>query len=305
MTKFTSRVMDADSRLSGLRPLNILLAGAASGALSRTVVQPLDVVKIRLQLQINSGKHPGAHYRCTSHALHRIIKEEGVRSLWKGHGTGQLQAASFSLLQFAVYEMTTDVLDRNFSLCGHVSHFICGSVAGAVAATASQPLDVLRTRFMAQGEPRAYQSVVKAGQIMLSQEGSAVFFRGLTPTLTQIVPQTGIQFALYTALKSYTGPGTIQTAMVGATAGLLSKLCVYPLEVCKRRLQVAGFRPGGWNGHVHVCRCLTDCIRTAIKLEGIRAFYKGLSPSLLKAGLSIGVRFTVYEEICRILTSLE
>ncbi|UYV78215.1 SLC25A19 [Cordylochernes scorpioides] len=78
-----------------------------------------------------------------------------------------------------------------------VSHFLCGSVAGCVATVASQPFDVVRTRLVGQGEPKTYNGMAHAMKQMAVKEGYRSFFKGLTPTLIQIAPQTGFQFGFY------------------------------------------------------------------------------------------------------------
>ena len=41
-----------------------------------------------------------------------------------------------------------------FVLSNTVTHFVCGGIAGCLASTVAQPLDVIRTRLVAQGEPK-------------------------------------------------------------------------------------------------------------------------------------------------------
>ena len=40
-----------------------------------------------------------------------------------------------------------------------MSHFVCGGVAGCLSSTVAQPLDVIRTRLVAQGEPKVWLSL--------------------------------------------------------------------------------------------------------------------------------------------------
>ena len=63
-----------------LSPVLNFVAGAGSGLLTRTVVAPLDVLKVRFQLQANKGEF----YRSIPHAFYRIVREEGIFALWKG-----------------------------------------------------------------------------------------------------------------------------------------------------------------------------------------------------------------------------
>lgn len=67
------------------------LAGAFSGLITRAVVQPLDVLKIRFQLQVEpiAKDSPTSKYRGFWQAGATIVREEGLASLWKGHVPAQ------------------------------------------------------------------------------------------------------------------------------------------------------------------------------------------------------------------------
>ena len=83
-------------------------AGAAAGAVSRLVLGPLDVVKIRLQVQLESGWNLGApgapKYRGMGHALATIFREEGLRGLWRGTVPGLLLTAPYCAVQFVALQ---------------------------------------------------------------------------------------------------------------------------------------------------------------------------------------------------------
>lgn len=78
-----------------------------------------------------------------------------------------------------------------------LSDFIAGAVAGCTAMTAAMPLDVIRTRLVAQGEPKVYRSTLHAAVKIWKHEKVPGFFRGITPSLAQIAPFTGLQFLIY------------------------------------------------------------------------------------------------------------
>jgi hypothetical protein len=65
-----------------------IIAGGVSGVVTRLVVSPLDVVKIRFQLQLEDPRNRSAKYRGMTQAFKQIIHEEGVRGLclelWSG-----------------------------------------------------------------------------------------------------------------------------------------------------------------------------------------------------------------------------
>ncbi|KAE9412124.1 hypothetical protein Angca_004696, partial [Angiostrongylus cantonensis] len=125
-------------------------AGLASGIATRMIIQPLDVLKIRFQLQEepihgqSSGKYKGL-----LQSIRLISQEEGVRSFWKGHVPAQGLSAIYGLVQFSTFEFLSREVGNRQSVRSF-SDFFCGGLSGCVAMTAAMPLDVIRTRLVAQ-----------------------------------------------------------------------------------------------------------------------------------------------------------
>jgi solute carrier family 25 thiamine pyrophosphate transporter 19 len=86
--------------MSETRPLDDLIAGAFAGGVARLLTAPLDVLKIRFQLQSNSGKK----YTSIIQSLKSIVSEEGFFSLWKGNISATFLWISYSMIQFTVYD---------------------------------------------------------------------------------------------------------------------------------------------------------------------------------------------------------
>lgn len=82
-----------------------MTAGAVSSALTRATCQPLDVLKIRFQLQMESL--PEVKYRSLFGAVRVILAEEGVTAFWKGHLPAQYLSITYGLCQFGAFEALT------------------------------------------------------------------------------------------------------------------------------------------------------------------------------------------------------
>lgn len=72
---------------------------------------PIDLTKTRLQVQ-GQSQYTEVRYRGMFHALFRIGKEEGIRALYSGYGTG----FSFILKYFFILKVHTASWDR-LSIC--------------------------------------------------------------------------------------------------------------------------------------------------------------------------------------------
>ncbi|ELT96754.1 hypothetical protein CAPTEDRAFT_101463 [Capitella teleta] len=188
---------------------SIVYSGAISGALTRTVSQPLDVLKIRFQLQTESfSKHnKQSIYYGIRQATGRIYREEGLRAFWRGHSPAQCLSVTYGIVQFSSFETMTRVIYEN--LPGYFSseikvftHFVCGGFSGVAATIFAQPFDVIRTRVVAQGEPKIYKNMLHAALVMVTRESPRSLYKGLMPTLLQIAPQNGFNFAFYSMFVS-------------------------------------------------------------------------------------------------------
>ncbi|XP_076671939.1 mitochondrial thiamine pyrophosphate carrier [Andrena cerasifolii] len=284
------------------------VAGAISGFVTRFACQPLDVVKIRFQLQVEPiGDHHVSKYRSLTQALFLILKEEGIFAFWKGHVPAQLLSVVYGMGQFYPYHMFMKASD-NFSLLSEWKYsmkFVAGSSAGFIATTVSFPFDTMRTRLVAQSNNhQVYNGLVHSCRCILQHESPKTFFKGLLPTLLQIVPQSGLQFAFYGLFsdmyKTYcneTDISFLNSTLSGSAAGLLAKTAIYPLDLSRKRLQIQGFKHGrkGFGTFFH-CTGLVDCLKLTVEVEGTKGLFKGLVPSQLKAAVTTALHFTVYQQ---------
>lgn len=302
----------ADGR--NISSFEVAVAGSVSGLVTRVQISPLDVIKIRFQLQIEhlSRNDPNAKYHGILQAGRQILQEEGPTAFWKGHIPAQLLSIGYGAVQFLSFELLTELVHRTtvYDARDFKVHFVCGGLSACAATLTVHPVDVLRTRFAAQGEPKVYKTLREAVVTMYRTEGPLVFYKGLNPTMIAIFPYAGFQFSFYNSLKhmyEWVVPAegkkkeNLKNLLCGGGAGVISKTLTYPLDLFKKRLQVAGFEQARAPfGQVRNYRGLQDCAKQVFEEEGLKGFFKGLSPSLLKAALSTGLVFFWYELFCNI-----
>ncbi|KAG6801519.1 mitochondrial thiamine pyrophosphate carrier [Apis mellifera caucasica] len=307
--------MDTSSK-NNSHNLDHAIAGAVSGFVTRFACQPLDVIKIRFQLQVEPiANYHVSKYHSFLQAFYLILKEEGITAFWKGHIPAQLLSIVYGTTQFYSYHIFMKI-SYNFSLLNewkYSTNFIAGASAGFLATIVSFPFDTIRTRLVAQSNNYTiYKGILHSCSCIIQHESPKVFFYGLLPTLLQIVPHTGLQFAFYGYVndkyKKYYNETNISfynSMISGSVAGLLAKTAIYPFDLSRKRLQIQGFRNGRKGfGTFFECKGLIDCLKLTIKEEGIKGLFKGLVPSQLKATMTTALHYTVYEQTLIALKAL-
>lgn len=285
---------------------------------TRFVIAPLDVVKIRLQLQPHSLSDPLAPlrtapaYRGAVATLSHIIKHEGVTGLWKGNVPAELMYVCYAAVQFGTYRSTTLFLQTALPkrLPDAAESFIGGATSGAVATTFTYPLDLLRTRFAAQGRNRVYQSLWGAIRDIKRDEGWKGFFRGLGPGVAQIIPFMGIFFVTYEGLRvtlsDYNLPFGSGDATAGMVGSVVAKTAVFPLDLVRKRIQVQGPTRGKYaHGDIPEYTSAIRGIRSIVQTAGFRGLYKGLPIALIKAAPASAVTLWTYERSLKMMMTLD
>lgn len=302
----------------------VVTAGAIAGLISRFVISPLDVLKIRLQLQYHSLSDPlsahasvGKRPAGVLQVARGILRNEGITGFWKGNIPAEGLYLSYGAVQFSAYRTTNQVIealveDGDIHVPGAAKSFVSGAVAGTAATTATYPLDLLRTRFAAQGTERVYAGLASSIRDITRHEGPAGFFRGLGAGIGQIIPYMGLFFALYEGLKPPLSdvhlPFGSGDAVAGVTASVLSKSAVFPLDTIRKRLQVQGPNRARYVSGAKMPayeRGVFGTMGMIVRREGWRSLYRGLSVSLVKAAPASAVTMWSYERALHLLQRLD
>jgi len=205
-----------------VNPIHEMIAGSVAACVTRFCIAPLDVIKIRFQIQETSHC---PHYSSLLQAVKKIMTEEGWRAFWKGNLAAELMVVPYGAVSFLAYQKCRHALERNVlrrypltanaiqnhssSLASispfhhHLVNISSGSFAGFCATVATYPLDLMRTRFAAQQEPKLYHSLASAFVHVIQSEGIRGLYLGMWPTLCGIVPLMAIQFGCYEGLKLF------------------------------------------------------------------------------------------------------
>lgn len=239
--------------------------------------------------------------------------DESTQALWKGNVPAELLYLAYGATQFSAYRHTTKLfqsLDATKRLPDAAESFISGACAGGLATTLTYPLDLLRTRFAAQGTEKVYASLVASIRDISRNEGSAGFYRGSGAALAQIVPYMGLFFASYETLKLALADQPLPVgsgdALAGIVASVASKTAVFPLDTIRKRLQVQGpTRSKYVHRNIPSYTGIRSTLHAILKTEGARGLYRGLPVSLVKAAPASAVTMWTYEQAMAVMRQME
>ncbi|CAO3572206.1 unnamed protein product [Mortierella alpina] len=307
-TDTRTSTLDSIKRLLMSDTIKHLIAGGAAGAVSRTIVSPLERMKILFQVQ---GPEP-ANYQGVIPTLRKMWAEEGFVGFMRGNGTNVIRIVPYSAVQFASYEQFKKLLmDPAKNDLDTPRRLAAGALAGLTSVAFTYPLDIVRTRLSIQsaqvGSSKEAQAALpgiwKTMVLIYTKENGIIgLYRGLGPTLTGVAPYVALNFQAYEVLrKHFTPPGetspTVGMKLVcGALAGSFAQTVTYPLDVLRRRMQVTGMDAVSYK-----YSSTWDGVKKIIKQEGVRGLYKGMVPNYLKVAPAISISFVVYEQCKQIL----
>jgi solute carrier family 25 phosphate transporter 23/24/25/41 len=126
-----------------------------------------------------------------------MLKEGGVRGLWRGNGMNIIKIAPESAVKFAAYDFFKRKIrgnaDRDLLI---YERFMAGSLAGGVSQTVIYPMEVMKIR-LALRKTNEFNGIFDCAKKLFKHGGIGVFYRGYIPNLLGILPYAGIDLAVY------------------------------------------------------------------------------------------------------------
>lgn len=273
------------------------VAGAASGALTKTATAPLERIKIIFQVQGMKGKDLVApKYTGIMQTIRLVSKEEGALALWKGNGANVLRVIPVYGLKFAFNDTFKAIVAGPQKKRLTTSELLwVGTLAGLVQTVLTYPLEVVRTRLSLGAEQGGvrYNGIVDCIRQMVRSEGLSSMGKGMLPTIISGAPYTGIQMTTYELMQRASpdeGKGVLWNLVNGACAGLVAQTVTYPGDTVRRRMQTNG-AGGAARTYTHT----GDCVVKMWKNEGVRGFFKGAWTNTVRCLPGAAIQFAAYE----------
>lgn len=195
-------------------------------------------------------------------------------------------------------------------------YFVSSALSGMTTTFLTNPIWVLKTRMVSsdRGAVGAYPSMLAGARSIWRTEGLRGFYRGLAVSMLG-VSHGAVQFAVYEPAKRlyYSrrrlrrrvqhggggggaaaddhGPMTPEaTVVISSGAKLVAGAVTYPYQVLRSRLQ-------NYRAEERFGRGFVDVVRRIWTEEGLRGFYRGLVPGVVRVMPATWVTFLVYENV--------
>jgi len=265
------------------------LIGGVSAAVSKTIVAPIERVKLLLQVQDASQSIKAEdRYNGIGDCFKRVLSEQGFTSFWRGNLANVIRYFPTQALNFAFKDFYKKIFNPYNPKTEPGKFFIgncmSGGAAGATSLTVVYPLDFARTRLAADvgsGGDREFNGLVDCIMKIFKKDGPAGLYRGFGISVVGIIAYRAAYFGMFDTGKPMFFPDAknanvfamwMFAQVVTVSAGILS----YPLDTVRRRLMMdSGRAEKMYNGTL-------DCFAKIAKDEGPRAFFKGSLSNVIR-----------------------
>lgn len=276
-----------------METLKSFFAGWIGGAGLIITGQPFDTIKTRLQ------STPGL-YTGTLDCVRKTVQADGPLSLYAGAKPLILGIGPVFALYFAAYDAAEQLLrsiqrkPTSESLTLPQVMF-CGASTGFVGSLILGPAELIKVRCQISMKP--------AGEVcrtILQTDGARGFTRGLLATIVRDVPASAAWFGTYEVMKAHYQKGgqsitTVQSLFAGGCAGIMNWVVCLPLDSVKTLTQGSGGKPISW----------AEGFSTILRQSGVRGFYRGVVPIMLRAFPANAACFACKEAAMNFFDSLD
>ena len=277
--------------------LRSFIAGALSGTCSTILLQPLDLIKTRLQQSPLSSIWS---------VVNHVAKQEGISGFWTGVTPSLWRTVPGIGLYFSCYHTLSDMVttkDMKRDRMTSMQSMMVGTLARICAGVMLIPITVVKTRWEATGSKFQYKGkgMMVAIKTIMAKEGARGLVAGLVPTIVRDAPYSGIYLMFYNNLKyllvTKTEEGKEKQVLhflCGLLAGAIATMIVQPADVVKTHLQLVQGKMSA-----------KQVMRGIYKTRGLGGFMVGAGPRVLRKSLMSALAWSVYEQAtAKIVTKL-
>ncbi|KAG8235533.1 hypothetical protein J437_LFUL013495 [Ladona fulva] len=267
------------------------LAGSFSGTFSTIVFQPLDLVKTRLQSPVNSPVR-GNQTASMIAIFGNILEKERISGLWRGMTPSIARVVPGVGLYFSSLHWLRSYVTGPGNEPGPLEAVFLGMAARSISGVCLIPITVIKTRF--ESGVYNYGGMGQALCSIYRNEGVRGLCCGLLPTLFRDAPFSGLYLMFYTQTKAAVPSDVMNSGnkpaihfSCGVIAGLFASAVTQPADVLKTKMQLY---PDKFTG-------IQDVVIYVYKKYGVRGYFKGIVPRMLRRTLMAAMAWTIYERV--------
>jgi solute carrier family 25 (mitochondrial oxoglutarate transporter), member 11 len=209
------------------------------------VVQPLDLIKTRLQISGQGGA--AKEYTGALDAIAKIVKREGFTSLYKGLTAGLLRQATYTTTRLGTYTYLNEAYKtetgKTANLLVSMGLGVCAGITGSFVGN---PAEISLIRMTADGrlpldQRRNYTSVVNAVARIVREEGLLTLWRGCIPTMGRAAVVNAAQLSSYSQAKrlllqsGHFREGIFMHFTASMISGFVTTVASMPVDIAKTR----------------------------------------------------------------------
>jgi len=254
------------------------VTGSLSGMFATCCIQPMDMIKVRIQLGAAEGGSTSPFTIAST-----MIKEEGFMSLYSGLSAGLTRQVVYTGARLGLFDIFTDMSkDKAYdSVPGFAKKSFCALGAGGIAAVLGNPADLALIRMQSDSmlpaaERRNYSGVGHALSSIASQEGPLALFKGAMPTATRAMALNFGMLAFNAQAKEMLQgaglPSGVQVFGASAIAGFAASAFSLPFDFVKTQIQK--MKPDPVTGEMPF-KGPIDCAMKQVKMGGITRLWAG------------------------------
>ncbi|KAG4108593.1 mitochondrial carrier [Neocallimastix lanati (nom. inval.)] len=276
--------------------VNDFISGLFSGWAQVLVGHPFDTVNMQTQTR----------YKGAIHCVKTIFKEDGFFGFYKGvrsplTGIGFANSLIFVANGHFKHMIAGDTPEDQLSIKQHIaSGFLSGSVMPFVSAPMEHMKIKLQTNHLSNS-PVKYKGLVDCTVKTLKTGGIRNLYHGYVITLLRDAPSFAAYFGTYELVKkgfkslrkdNFKDYNKFELFMAGGLAGIACWLPCIPQDVIKSRAQTTGMTA-------------REATKEIYRLYGMKGFFRGFCPTVIRAFPANAVTFVVYELSMKALKKLD
>jgi solute carrier family 25 (adenine nucleotide translocator) protein 4/5/6/31 len=294
---------------SGLQQLlSDLILGGGIGAISKTVMAPVERVKLLMQTQdsnpdVVSGKVE--RYKSIPDCFKRVRAEQGFASFWRGNLVNCLRYAPQQGSALAFNDMLNNMFPAYNSKTDFWKSFgvklVSGGLAGALANTVCYPFDYARTRLasdLGKGGGK-FKGITDCIVTTVKSQGITGLYTGWTVTVMGAFVYRAGQLGCFKQIQDL-NPYKNDKGTMGAVSSFVAVTVArtvvmpfnYPFDTVRRRMMLESEKKVA----DRLYKGSMDCFLQVWKNEGAKGMYKGMVPELFR-GVGGSLVIVAYDRI--------